>query len=71
MSVAIDEALAADAPHVGAVRQVLDRRRQEANQPPPIAVTLPDNPKVRNVVVAPRSLGVYDQLGGKKGGDRG
>jgi transposase len=71
LSVAIDEALAADAPHVGAVRQVLDRRRQETNQPPPIPVTLPDNPKVRDVVVAPRSLGVYDQLGGKKGGDRG
>ena len=71
LSVAIHEALAADAPHVGAVRQVLDRRRQEAHQPPPIALTLPDDPRVREVVVAPRSLGVYDQLGGARRGDRG
>lgn len=66
---AISEALAADAPHVGAVRQVLDRRRREADRPPPVAVTLPDDPRVRNVVVPTRSLDAYDRLG-RKGGDR-
>lgn len=66
----VREAMAADAPHVGAVRQVLDRRRQEAQKPPPIAVTLPDDPRVRDVVVKSPSLNAYDQLG-RKGGDRG
>jgi hypothetical protein len=71
LTVAINEALAADAPHVGAVRQILDRHRQETDQAPPIAVILPHDPRVRNVVVLPRSLDVYDQLKGKKGGDHG
>lgn len=68
--VAIEEALAADAPHVGGVRQVLDRRRREAGKPPPVAVTLPDDPRVREVVVPPRSLRAYDQIG-RKGGSHG
>lgn len=69
LTVAIEEALAADAPHVGGVRQVLDRRRLDAGKPPPIAVTLPDDPRVREVVVSPRSLRAYDQLGRKGGGN--
>lgn len=71
LTLAIDEALAADAPNVGAVRQVLDRRRREADKPPPLAVTLPDDPRVRAVVVAPPPLGAYDQLGGNKGDRHG
>lgn len=35
LTVAIEEALAVDAPHVGGVRQVLDRRRLDAGKPPP------------------------------------
>lgn len=69
LAVAVAEALAADAPHVAAVRQILDRHRQEALLPPPIAVVLPDDPRVRNVVVRPRPLGAYDQLKKRKGGD--
>lgn len=68
---AVDEALAADAPHVAAVRQVLDRRCREAERAPPVAVTLPDDPRVRNQVVRPATLHAYDQLTGRKGGDRG
>lgn len=71
LEIAIVEAIAADAPHVGAVRQVLDRRRREADRPPPVAVTLPDDPRLRAVSVRPRSLGAYDQLKVKKGGDHG
>lgn len=71
VTLAIEEALAADAPHVAAVRQVLDRRRQETARLTPLAVTLPDDPRVRNQVVRPSTLGVYDQLKGRKGGDRG
>jgi transposase len=71
LEIAVLEAIAADAPHVGAVRQVLDRRRREADQPPPVAVALPDDPRLRAVSVRPRPLGAYDQLKAKKGGDRG
>lgn len=71
LTIAIQEALGAEAPHPGAVRQVLDRRRQETDQAPPIAVTLPDDPRVRNVVVPTRTLHAYDRLAAKKGGDHG
>ncbi len=59
---AISEALQQAVPHPNAVRQVLERRREQRNQPPPIAITLPDNPKAKNIVVRPASLTVYDQL---------
>lgn len=60
---AVVEVLAADALHVGAVRQVLERRAQEAGTPPPIPVALPDDPKVRNLHVQPHALSTYDALG--------
>lgn len=69
LAIAIEEALAADAPHVGGVRQVLDRRRREVGKAPPVAVALPDDPRIRDLVVPPRSLRAYDQLG--RGGRHG
>ncbi len=62
LACAIDEALQQQAPHPNAVRQVLERRREQRNQPPPLAITLPDNPKAKNAVVRPASLACYDQL---------
>ncbi|MGB5467408.1 MAG: IS21 family transposase [Sedimenticolaceae bacterium] len=59
---AIDEALANQVPHVNAVRQALERRREQRDQPPPVPLTLPDNDKARRIVVRPPSLAVYDQL---------
>lgn len=38
---------------------------------PGFAVTLPDDPRVRNQVMRPAKLHAYDQLKGRKGGDRG
>ena len=58
----VDEALAADALHVAAVRQVLERRQQEAGEPPPLPVELPDDPRVRGLHVEPHSLSTYDEL---------
>ena len=58
--------MAMHAPHVAAVRQVLDRRRRETGQPAPIPVTLPDDPRVRGVVVRRPSLGDYDALKARK-----
>lgn len=62
LELAICEALKQQVPHPNAVRQVLERRREQRNQPPPIAVTLPDNAKANNIVVRPASLALYDQI---------
>lgn len=59
---AITEAVAQDAPHLAGVRQVLDRRLKERDQPPPVDIPLPDDPRVRDLVVTPHALETYDQL---------
>ena len=59
---AINEALAHDAPHLHGIRQILDRRRHAEGRPPPLAVALPDDPRVRDVVVTPHRLDSYDNL---------
>jgi len=59
---AIAEALQQQVPHPNAVRQVLERRREARDQPPPIALTLTDNELANNIVVRPASLALYDQI---------
>jgi len=59
---AIATALARDAPHLGAVRQILDQRRHAKGKPPPVAISLPDDPRVRDLVVKPHALTSYDQI---------
>ena len=55
-------ALSHGAPHLAAVEQILDQHRHASRQPPPIAVPLPDDPRVRNMVARPHALATYDQL---------
>ena len=38
------------------------RRREQRHQPPPLAVDLPADKRVRDLVVRPHSLDDYDQL---------
>ena len=59
---AIQEALIQDVPHLAAVRQILDRSRHARGQPPALAVTLPDDPRVRDVVISSHRLADYEQL---------
>jgi len=63
---ALDEALAgalqAQAPHLAAVRQILEQARHAHAQPPPIAVALPQDPRLRDIVVHPHALITYDQI---------
>jgi hypothetical protein len=59
---AIAEALEHEVPHPNGVRQVLERRREQRHRPPPLALPLPDNEKVRHIVVRAPSLACYDQL---------
>ncbi len=63
VEIAVREALQADALHVAAVRQALDRRRQELGRALPVAVQLPDDPRVRDVAIRPHDLATYDGLG--------
>jgi hypothetical protein len=59
---AIAEVLQRQVPHPEAVRQALERRREQRNKPPPITIPLPHNSKAKNTVVRPGSLADYDQL---------
>ena len=62
LQTAIVEALTRDVPHPHAVRQVLERRRQERGQAAAVPLTLPDDARVRNLTVKPHSLESYDRL---------
>lgn len=55
------EAIERQAPTVEGVEQILMCRRESRQQPPPIAVHVPD--KVQNYHVKPTNLRVYDSLG--------
>ena len=57
---ALKEALSQQSPYPQAVQQILERRRDEKDQPPPLAVPLPD--KVKQYTVKPGRLSDYDQL---------
>jgi transposase len=59
---AVQEAVASETPHLAAVHQILERHRRELGQAPPIPVELPDNPRVRNLVVKSQPLAAYDEL---------
>jgi transposase len=62
LGVAVAEALAHDTPHPHAVRHVLERRRRQQGEPPPIAVPLPNDPRVRRITVRPHRLNDYDHI---------
>lgn len=62
LEAAIQEALQRGVPHPNAVRLNLERRREQRDQPPPLAIVLPDDDRVRNLVVRPHALTSYDPL---------
>ena len=63
LKIAVAEALEAGSPHPATLRLILDRRRRALKTHPPIAVSLPDDPRVRDLVVTPHDLGEYDKRG--------
>lgn len=60
LHIALAEALKKQSPYPQAVQQILERRREEQNKPPPLAVAVPE--KVKQYSVKPASLSDYDQL---------
>lgn len=62
VELAVREVLESEAAHLSAVRLVLERRRREKNLPPPVEIAIPDDPRLRDLVVIPHSLSTYDVL---------
>ena len=59
---AIREALENGVVSANGVRVILERMRQASGQPPSTPVDLPDDERVRGLVVEPRDLRSYDEL---------
>jgi transposase len=66
LTIALTEALNKGVPHPNAVRQTLQKRREERLEPPPLPIALPDNDKVRNLCVKTHQLNQYDDLGSSR-----
>ena len=62
MTVAVTESLVKGSIHSNAIRFILERRRHERNEPPPVPVHLPEDQRVREVVIQSHSLSTYDVL---------
>lgn len=62
LEAAMAEAIEHGMPHLGAVRHLLDLKRKARGEPPPIAVDLPDDPRIKDLIVVPHSLATYDQI---------
>ena len=62
---AIAAALQSDAAHLGGVRHFIDQQRQLSDKPPPLALALPDDPRLRTLSVRPHDLADYDRLDGE------
>jgi transposase len=60
LDAAIEEALSAGSPNPDNVRLILDRNRHARGQKPPLPVALPDDPRVKDLVVKPHRLEDYD-----------
>lgn len=59
---AIATALEQDTPHLAAVRHLIDQQRHQSGRPPPLPITLPNDPRLRELNVKPHDLTDYDQL---------
>jgi transposase len=58
---ALVEVMERDTIHIGAVRQVIDKRRSERGLPPPVTVPLAAG-EYRDIVITPHALATYDSL---------
>jgi len=62
LEAAMAEALSRDVPHPNAVRICLEKRREQREQLPLVRLDLPDDARIRHVVVRPHDLNDYDQI---------
>jgi transposase len=62
LTAAVADALARDALGASAITHILETRRRQRGQRPPIPLALPDRPGVRDLDVTPHPLESYDAL---------
>jgi transposase len=62
LAAAVTRALERDALGAGAIAHILETRRRQRGQKPPIPLALPDRPGVRDLDVTPHRLETYDEL---------
>jgi transposase len=62
LEAAIVATLAEDAAHLAAVRHFIDAHAHARGQRPPIAVSLPNDPRLKQLSVRPQPLSDYDRL---------
>ena len=60
---AVDIALERDALGAGSITHILETRRRQRGLKPPLRLTLPDRPGLRDLDVQPHDLETYDALG--------
>ena len=61
LQLAILDAVQREVPHPNAVRLALERAREAAGQPPPVALVLPEHVARRDAPVRPHALDTYDR----------
>jgi len=59
---AILEVIKAGSPHPSSVRHVLEKNATAQGMKPPLPIRLPDDPRIRNLIVRPHDLKAYDTL---------
>jgi len=62
LEAAVAAAIQCGAPHVAAVRQILDHRRTGRGRPPAIGAQVSADPRIRDLVVRPHELTDYDRI---------
>ena len=59
---ACQEALLQNTPHPQSIKLILERQRREQGKALPMALPLPDDPRVQNIIVKPQNLDNYNCL---------
>ncbi|MGH7895089.1 MAG: IS21 family transposase, partial [Candidatus Binatia bacterium] len=62
LAAAVARALERDALGAGAIAHILETRRRQRRQTPPVPLALPDRPGVRDLDITPHTLESYDAL---------
>ena len=63
LAAAVDDALQRDALGAGSITHILETRRRQRGLKPPLRLTLPDRPGLRDLDVRSHNLETYDALG--------
>ena len=71
LAAAVDDALQRDALGAGSITHILETRRRQRGLKPPLRLTLPDRPGLRDLDVRPHDLETYDALGRNTPDDAG